>query len=253
VSRSSLLERFAYRPAPDGPHARLGVVWFIGAAVACALGTAAVAALFAAVAAVASLQTARAWQRVGRRVVPGVCGVAAVVAAPAALFGGTALVIGTIASAIVAIVGSIVTATNPVRTLRVSLVPAAAAGAVVLLGRIDMGALVILLVLVSAYETGDYLMGAEADGLFEGPVSGMAAVMVLTFTVAVGGFGPFESGAVWVFGALVAVLAPLGAFVASALAPSAAETGPALRRLDAWIVVTPVWAWLLLVQLGRVG
>jgi len=57
----------------------------------------------------------------------------------------------------------------------------------------------------------------------------------------------------WVFGALVAVLAPLGAFVASALAPSAAETGPALRRLDAWIVVTPVWAWLLLVQLGRVG
>jgi len=58
---------------------------------------------------------------------------------------------------------------------------------------------------------------------------------------------------VWVFGALVAVLAPIGSLVASALVPSASAASPALRRLDAWMVVTPVWAWLLLVQLGRIG
>ena len=40
---------------------------------------------------------------------------------------------------------------------------------------------------------------------------------------------------------------------ATALVPSADDASPALRRLDAWMVVTPVWAWLLLVQLGRIG
>lgn len=253
MSASTFVDRFVYRPRPDGPHARLGVVWFVTAAVACAVGTVAVAALFASVAAVAALGAARTWQASGRRVAIGVCALSAVVAAPAALLGGTALVIGAAASVIVAVVGGLLTASNPFVVLRSSFVPGATAGAVVLLGRVDMGALVILLVLVSAYETGDYLMGAEADSIVEGPVSGMAAVMVLTFAVAVGRFGPFESGAVWVFGALVAVLAPLGALVASALVPSATAAGPALRRLDAWMIVTPVWAWLLLVQLGRIG
>lgn len=253
MSSVSLVDRLAYRPRPDGPHARLGVVWFVVAAVACAVGTIAVAALFAAVAAVASMQVARAWSSRGRRVNVAVCGIAAAIAAPFATAGSVGLGIGLVASFAVALVGGAVTASNPVVALRCSFLPALAVGSVVLTARTDIGALVVLLVLVSAYEIGDYLMGSEADGVLEGPIAGMAAVMVLTFTEAVLQLGPFETRAAWVFGALVAVLAPLGAIVASALAPSAGEAGTALRRLDAWLVVTPLWSWMLLSHLGRVG
>ena len=46
----------------------------------------------------------------------------------------------------------------------------------------------------------------------------------------------------WVFGGLVAVLAPLGPVVASAALPTAATWVPALRRLDSYIVAAPLWA-----------
>lgn len=253
VSTGTLVDRLAYRPRPDGPHARLGVVWFVGAVAACAVGTVGVAALFAAVAAVASMQLARAWQARGRRMSVAACGIAAAVTAPLAVLGPLGLGIGLAASVGVAVVGSAVTAANPVLAIRSSFLPALAVGSVVLTARTDMGALVVLLVLVSAYEVGDYLMGSDADGVVEGPVAGMAAVMVLTFTEAVLQLGPFETRAAWVFGALVAVLAPLGAIIASALAPSSAEAGTALRRLDAWLVVAPLWSWMLLSHLGRIG
>lgn len=209
MTSTSIIDRVAYRPKPDGPHARLGVVWFVLAVAACAFGTIAVSALFAVVAVVAARQLRRVWSSRRRR--------------------------------------------GPFTFLRCSVLPATTVASVTVLAHVDMGAMVILLLLVSAYETGDYLMGAEAEGVLEGPVSGMAAVLVLTFTVAVLQLGPFETRTVWVFGALVAVLAPLGAMIASLLAPSSDEAGTALRRLDAWIVVAPAWAWLLLVHLGRVG
>ena len=116
-----------------------------------------------------------------------------------------------------------------------------------------MGALVVLLILISAYETGDYLMGSEAESIFEGPLSGIAAVMVVTFAEAVFQIGPFETRAGWVFGALVAVLAPLVALLASVLAPTSESAGPALRRLDVWLVVAPVWCWMLSNYLSRIG
>jgi hypothetical protein len=115
-----------------------------------------------------------------------------------------------------------------------------------------MSALVILLVFISAYEIGDYLMGAEAGSLFEGPLSGIAAVIVVTFVEAVFQLGPFETRAGWVFGGLAAALTPLGAPLASALAPSAQAAGPALRRLDAWLVVAPVWGLMLSNYLSQV-
>ena len=209
MSSTSIVDRLAYRPRPDGPHARLGVVWFVVAAAACAVGYLAVAALFACVAVVATLQLMRVWAAYGRR--------------------------------------------GPFTVVRSAVLPAVTVGSVSVLAYADMGAMVLLLLLVSAYETGDYLMGAEADGILEGPLSGMAAVLVMTFALSVLQLGPFETRVAWVFGALVAVLAPLGAILASAIAPSAADAGTALRRLDAWIVVTPVWAWLLLIHLGRIG
>jgi hypothetical protein len=255
----SLVARFAYTPHPDGPHARLGVVWFVAACAACALGTAAVAVLFAAVAAVAALQTVRAWRVASRDGEPMVAGIGAAAIALASLAG----IIGLVAAAVVLVVIALVWSSRASMrgesamslaavTLRSSLPVGAAAGAVVLIGRADMGALVVLLVLVSAYEIGDYLVGSDAGSVFEGPISGMAAVMVVTFAEAVFQFGPFDNRAGWVFGGLVAVLAPLGAPVASALVPTSRAAGPALRRIDAWLLVAPVWCWMLVNYLAQV-
>ena len=249
----SLVRRFAYLPKPDGPHARLGVVWFVLACVACALGTIAVAVLFAVVAAIAAMQTSRAWVEAGRRATPLLAGVVAAVVPVTSIVGPIGFGAGVAVAIAIAIVGGVVLRSDLLVGLRAGILPAIAAGSVVLIGRADMGALVVLLVLVSAYETGDYLMGSEAGSVFEGPLSGIAAVLVVTFAEAVFQLGPFETRAGWVFGGLVAVLAPLGAPLASALAPSAESAGPALRRLDAWLVVAPVWGLMLINYLSRIG
>ena len=246
------MRRFAYIPQPDGPHARLGVVWFVVACAACAIGTIAVAALFAAVATVCAMQTARTWSDGGRRTAPIPAGLAAAIVPVASLLGPIGFGIGLGASVLLVLAAAPMTRSNPLIGLRAVLVPALAAGSIVIIGRTDMGALVVLLLLVSAYETGDYLMGAEADSVFEGPLSGMAAVLVVTFAEAVLQLGPFETRAAWVFGALVATLAPLGAPLGSALVPSASVAGPALRRLDAWFLAAPVWALLLVNYLSRI-
>jgi hypothetical protein len=107
-------------------------------------------------------------------------------------------------------------------------------------------------VLVSAYEIGDYLVGSDAGSIFEGPLSGMAAVIVVTFAEAVFQLGPFDARAGWVFGGIVAVLAPLGAPLGSALAPASRAAGPGLRRIDAWLIVAPVWCLMLTNYLARV-
>ncbi len=239
-------------PAPDGPHARLGLLWFIVACVACALGTIAVAAVFAVLAAVSAMQTARAWIATGRDVAPVLLGAAAALAPLAALIGPIGFAAGLAAALVLVVVGGTAAQSDLRIGLRSVVLPTVAAGSVVLIGRMDMGALVALLVFISAYETGDYLMGAEAGSVFEGPLSGMAAVIVVTFVEAVFQLGPFDARAGWVFGALVAALAPLGAPLASALAPSARAAGPALRRLDAWLVVAPVWGLMLSNYLGQV-
>jgi hypothetical protein len=255
----SRIARFAYMPQPDGPHARLGVIWFVVACAACALGTIAVAVLFAGLAAVAALQTVRAWAAAGHDGDRIVAGVGAAAIPLASLLGLTGLIGAGVVLVLVAILlssraavrgGSALSLASV--TLRSSLPVGLAAGSVVLIGHTDMGALVVLLLFVSVYEIGDYLVGSDAGSIFEGPLAGMAAVMVVTFAEAVFQIGPFETRASWIFGALVAVLAPLGAPLASALAPSARAAGPALRRIDAWLLVAPIWCWMLANYLGRI-
>ena len=244
--------RFAYVPRVDGPHGRLGLVWFVVAVGACLLGHVVVGLLFTGLAAVAALQTSVAWQRAGHADDRFVAGAAAAVVGLAALLGtglaGVAMLVATVASVVAAAIA--VGRDEPVavragRTVRTWALPALAATSVVAIARLDQGAMVILLVLVSGYEVGDYLVGTGANGMVEGPIAGMAAVLVLTFGEAVFQLGPFDARAAWVFGGLVAVLAPLGAPLASALAPSADARIPALRRLDAWLLVAPVWCLLL--------
>ena len=245
------MERYVYVSELDGPRGRLGVVWFVVALGAAVLGSVTVALLFAGLAALAGLQVARAWRRAGRADVRRIAAVGAgllplVALAGIALTGLAVLVL--VAAAFVAagrVTGPGSTLDRAALAVRCSVYLGVPAACVVLMDRADSAAVVILLVLVSGYEVGDYLVGTGASTPIEGPIAGMAAVVVLTFGLAVFQFSPFDGPAAWVFGGMVAVLAPLGAMAASAVAPSARAWAPALRRLDAWLLVAPVWLWML--------
>jgi hypothetical protein len=236
-----------------GHRGRWGLGWFVVACVALALGTAAFAVLLAALAAVAGTQTVAAWGR-GRQPVQLVAALGAA-ALPLAAVAGTGLLgVASIAFAVAALVvgvlsrgrsraGSVLGVAGI--ALRSGWVLAIGAGCAVVVGRTDRFALLILLVLVSAYEVGDYVVGTGAGTPVEGPIAGVVAVAALTFTLSVFQLGPFDTQAAWVFGGLAAVLTPLGPIVASTLVPTASSGGPALRRLDSWILVAPVWMLML--------
>jgi len=241
----------------NGPRIRLGLAWFVLAVAAALVGMVAVAVLFGLVAGAAGLQTAGAWRRAGRRPHQLVAGVGAVVMPVAALFGIGLAGVAALAFVVAATVAAL---RDPRRrtplvvsagdTIRSGFFVGLAAAAAVLLARTDAGALVVLVVLVSGYEVGDYVVGTGADNPAEGPIAGIAAVAVLTFAVAAFELPPFDGGSAWVFGLLVAALAPLGRFVAGGLAPPGSRRVPALRRLDSWLIVAPVWAVLLWRYLG---
>lgn len=235
----------------DGPRVRMGVAWFVLAVAAAWAGMVAVALLFGLVAGVAGLQTSAAWRRAGVRGNQLLAGFGALAVALVAMFGiaitGLALVVF-----VVAALGAAYLRADPAPawlratiTVRSGYFVALAASSAVLIDRTDGAALVTLIVLVSGYEVGDFLVGTGASNPVEGPVAGIAAVVVLTFAVSVFEFPPFEAGSAWVFGGLVAVLAPLGRFAAPILMPAPDARVPALRRLDSYLLVTPVWAWML--------
>ena len=105
------------------------------------------------------------------------------------------------------------------------------------------GSAIALLLLVSAYETGDYIVGSGSRNPYEGPAAGLTAIVVITFIVSTLPISALSFGEAWFFGGMVAVLAPLGQLFASALLPTAASPASALRRLDSLLLTAPAW-WL---------
>jgi hypothetical protein len=239
----------------DGPRVRMGLLWFVLAMGAALLGVVTTASLFAVVAAVAALQTAAAWRkarlRPSRLVAAGgalAMPLAAVVGVALAGAAGLALVAAALVAPLLlpaAVRWRVSPVVTAAATVRSGFFVGLAAAGMVFLARSDSAALVTLVVLVSAFEVGDYLVGTGARTPVEGPLAGIAAVVVLTFGLAVFQFRPFDNASAWVFGGLVAVLAPLGRFVAPVLAPGPGARVPALRRLDSYVLVAPVWAWMM--------
>ncbi len=257
-TRPSPVQRFVLMPSSAGREVRFGILWFLGF-IACAfVGPIAVALLIGSLCSVAALQSVAAWKQARSEVDRQVAAVTPLAAALAALVGvglsGFVLLFGVVAAVVLALAAprrhSPVVARAGV-TVRCMLLPTVTAIAVVSMSRTSMSGLLVLLALVSAYEAGNHLIGTDAGSIFEGPIAGIAAVLVLTFTEATFQFGPFSSHSAWVLGALVAVTAPLGAPLAAAMVPRAEDVGAALRRLDVWLVVAPAWCWVLWNLLGR--
>jgi hypothetical protein len=252
ASRSKRNQRLERRYAVvydiDGPRVRLGILWFLVALVAMVVGPLTTAIVYGGAAALAGLQSARVWrrrrERPNRLIAAGLAGGATLGACLGAggaglgILAGTALAVGAASSDVKSRNHAL---TDAGWTVQCGLPAGLASMSMVLLARLDQGSAIALLLLVSAYEIGDYLVGSGARNPYEGPVAGIAAIVVITFIVSTLSISAFDFGEAWLFGAVVAVLAPLGQLFASALLPAAGAPASALRRLDSLLLAAPVW------------
>jgi hypothetical protein len=126
-------------------------------------------------------------------------------------------------------------------TLRCGFPVGFAAASLVIIRHQEIGAAVSLVLLVSAYDLGDFLVGTDAASPIEGPVAGIVAALVIAFALGVFAVPPFVVSSALIFGGLAAVLFPLGQLLATELLPEAAARAQALRRLDSLLLVGPIW------------
>lgn len=251
-------------PHTAGPRVRLGVLWFLVSLAAVTSGrlwTAAV--VMAATGALAALQLARVWiLAIAPGAPPATANGPALLAALAvALVTGSAAIGTGTAGAMLLLVALAAFAIGrsarsapgepgaPGAALPIAmLLPAIATAAVVLAVRVDLWAGLFVVVTVSFYDAGSYLLGAEASGRWEGPAAGIIGALAVTFTVATMQLGPFSMAQWWIGGAIVAGTCVLGQMATTAFLPTRDAWVPAMRRLDAYLVAAPCfvgYAWLL--------
>ncbi len=236
---------------PARPHVRLGLAWFALVVASLWGGPAALAVPYGAAAGLGAAQAARAWRRVGALPVTRVAVGGAVLApAGAAVAGrglGAAVLLATAASVAMSPGDARAVVMRGGLSVRCWLPVGLAAASPVALARSDLGVAVALVVLVSAYDAGDYLFAAEASRGWVGIVGGALAVGVLAFALYVVALPPFGGAPVAPFALAVAVSAPLGQLVATWVLPDGRALASGLRRLDSLIVTGPTW--LVLVHL----
>jgi hypothetical protein len=221
------------------------MAWFVLVVGGLMLGPFGVAGVYGVAAGIAGAQVARCWRRARRGERPNdVVAAACAVSLPIAAAISTPL----LGAAILAIVGVCLATGGPVhgvRTLQCALWPGAAAASVVVSYQFEPWSAAALVLAVSAYEIGDYLVGSGARNSLEGPIAGASAVLVVHFAVTAIGLPPFELPDGLSFAVVAAVLCPLGQLVGSLVLPSTRAPASALRRLDSLLLLGPVWAWLV--------
>jgi hypothetical protein len=235
----------------DGPRVRLGILWFVGSLAALTLGTVATTLWFGVAFAAAGSHTLRTWRARGAPVDPRVALVAVAVTVAAAAVHPRAMGVAVLLLAAVAVglaarergegEGIDQALARASIVLQSALPPAVAGGCLVLLADMEIWAAVSLVLLVSAYETGDFLIGSGSVSAWEGPLAGSVAVLVVTLAIAALGFPPFGVGEAFAFGLLVAPGAFGGQMLASAMLPHARALAPALRRVDSLLLTAPLW------------
>ncbi len=252
--------RYAVPYPTDGPKVTMGIIWF-GVVLSAmllgvtsensALSAVAVAVVLAVVAALAGLQAGFAWFRrvpstrswtamaAGLTAIPGFYG-------PGGVAIGLALGIVTLIVYVVLYRGH---RRPPIELFdvlaRSSLPVGLAAACLAALAFRNLPAAIGLLFLISAYEAGDFIVGSGAFNPIEGPMAGATALAVVAFFLFLIEPDPFSSETILVFSVVAALGAPLGQYAASALLPHGASWAPALRRLDSYLLVAPIWLLLL--------
>ncbi len=208
--------------------------------------------VMAAVAAAAAMEIVDAWQGAALGADRYVAGASAAAIGMSAVLGArfTGLVVLLVVVVAVVVAGMRATRRSSILagaglTLQACLLPGITAAGVVLSMRYEIGAVLLLLFFVCAFDLGDFLVGSGADSVIEGPIAGGAAILVVTAIAAVVKAPPFHGAGVWAFGVLAVVACPAGQIVGGLLLPDATVRAPALRRLDSLLVIGPLWAWLV--------
>lgn len=235
----------------DGPRVRLGLLWFLGAMVVFTIGVPAVVVYFGVAFAAAASHSLRTWRARGQPVDPRIALAATAAVVAIAGLGSRAMGLGVLALVALAIAASTraVDADGGWRDLaartglllQVMLPTAVAGGCIVLLAELEIWAAISLVLIVSAYETGDFLIGSGASNSVEGPVAGFAAVLVTSLVVAASGVSFDDVATAMIFGVAVAPLAFAGQILGSGILPHSRAFAPALRRVDSLLLAAPVW------------
>ena len=252
--------RYAVPYPTDGPKLTLGVLWFLallgGAlwglnAENTAVSSVAVAVVASSVAALAGLQTGFAWfpkLSAPRAWTAG----AAFLSGVAGFYGPWGVMIGLVLGLLILVVYVILYRGHRRQPLQLfdvllrSAIPVGlAASSLAALGFRNLPALIALILLVSAYEVGDYLVGTGAMNAVEGPMGGLISLSVVAFFLFLIEPDPFSSETILMFVAVTAIACVAGQYVASALLPRGNAWAPALRRLDSYLLAAPVWLLLL--------
>jgi hypothetical protein len=251
----------------DGPRVRWGVAWFattLAAAVAARSLLALVMALAAGLAADQVLRLRDADEAAAARCRPGglltdprrLPAAVAAAALPLAAAAGVDTLAGAVPSVVVVVlVQRLCTASvqpGQARALRdaalattVAVGIGLAASAPVLARGFGVQAAVVVLLLVCAYDAGDFLVGSGSATVWEGPAAGIAAVAVATFAVSVVPLEPLDARAAYALGALTCLLAPLGPPAASLLTGDGQRPARFVRRLDSLLVLGPILPYAL--------
>lgn len=235
----------------------LGVAWFLALVASLAVGWIPLTALLGVTAGWAGLDVARRRQEAGEgpdaRVAALGAGVVAAAGAAGAFYVGAALLALVVAAVAVATTGrdrEHVLA-HAGATVLASAPFGIAAASVVLTRDLEIGAVVVLVLLTSAYDLGDFVVGSGASNAIEGPATGIVTIAVTAMVVAVLQIPPFDGAPVFTFAVFAAVLCPLGQLATSALLPAAGATAPAARRLDSLLLLAPAWAWTVGIFIER--
>lgn len=255
-------QRFAVPYPTDGPKITLGVLWCAAVVGAGWLATPLLAVLVAVIAGLAGYQVGRSFQPfVDPIVAAGLAGVVGISGLFGALGLGIGLIIGALATLLVAaglpssvpVLGPRGSEAPPMDALvhraellaRSALPAGTAAASLVAIERLEFGGFIALVILVSAYEVGDFVIGTGSSNAVEGPVAGLVALTVAAAATYVLLPAPFDTNSYPLFAVLAAVCAPLGQILASAILPRGVAWAPALRRLDSYLLVAPLWLLLL--------
>lgn len=245
--------RLAVPYRTDGPKLTFGLLWCAAVVVAATNSTFLLAALVASAAGLAGLQAGNAWfeHEVQAK---WWTALAAFVSALGGALGGVGVFAGLGLAAAILLVYVMANPDSGRTTpqlldvlVRSSLPFGFAAASIPAVREVEVGAVLALVALVSAYEAGDFLVGSGSANAVEGPLSGFVAVAVVAFIIWTLTPEPFTAKSVIVFGAIAGLSGPVGQILASALLPRGSVWAPAVRRLDSYLVAAPLWLGLLLI------
>jgi hypothetical protein len=233
----------------DGPRVRLGVGWFLLALVGVFVSPLTTALVYGVAAGWAARQVARAWGSAAWQAdVAAGLGAVPVLAA----LGGTRALIAALGVAVLVAIGAACAPGGErlagrggraaaLGILWLAIVPSAGAASMVLVRGDSLAAAVVLLLLVSAYEMGDFVVGSGASNPVEGPLAGITTALLVGVPLALLLVNPFDDAGAPLLG-FAAAACPLGQIAASGLLPDAGASAPALRRIDTLLVLGPLWA-----------